>query len=191
MIRIPAIVAAALLLTIAQPAYAEVEPVSDNAEMSAMFEADQAAREGANIDWQTVMREDAARLRRTRELLDADALNTAEDYYNAAFIFQHGDEAEDYLLAHVLAVRSLALGKAKAEWIAAASLDRYLQSIARDQIFGTQRSMSPIKSANQGRYDRNLLTDKLRVEAGVEPLLEQQAKLEEMDENRPADWQLP
>ena len=191
MIRIPAIVAAALLLTIAQPAYAEVEPVSDNAEMSAMFEADQAAREGGDIDWQTVMREDAARLRRTRELLDADALNTADDYYNAAFIFQHGDEAEDYLLAHVLAVRSLALGKAKAEWIAAASLDRYLQSIARDQIFGTQRSMSPIKSANQGRYDRNLLTDKLRVEAGVEPLLEQQAKLEEMDENRPADWQLP
>ena len=191
MIRIPAIVAAALLLTIAQPAYAEVEPVSDNAEMSAMFEADQAAREGGDIDWQTVMREDAARLRRTRELLDADALNTADDYYNAAFIFQHGDEAEDYLLAHVLAVRSLALGKAKAEWIAAASLDRYLQSIARGQIFGTQRSMSPIKSANQGRYDRDLLTDKLRVETGVEPLLEQQAKLEEMDENRPAEWKLP
>ncbi|NVD44298.1 hypothetical protein [Qipengyuania atrilutea] len=189
--RTVVVLAAAVLLTMAQPAYAQDVSVADNAEMSAMFEADQAARKGDNIDWQTVMREDVARLKRTRELLDADALNTADDYYNAAFIFQHGDEAEDYLLSHVLAVRSLALGKEEAEWIAAASLDRYLQSIARGQIFGTQRSMSVTKPANQGRYDRDFLTDKLRVESGVEPLSEQQAKLAEMEENRPAEWKLP
>jgi hypothetical protein len=31
-------------------------------------------------------------------------LNTGEDFYAFAFIFQHGETADDYLFVHVLAV---------------------------------------------------------------------------------------
>lgn len=161
--------------------------VDDNREMAEMFSADQADRQG-DIDWMAVSRRDAARRGRTRELLDAGALSSPNDYYAAAFIFQHGGEPEDYLLAHVLAVRALALGHEKAEWIAAATLDRYLQSIARDQIYGTQYTMSPTDPASQGRYDRGFLPDAVRTASGVEPLAEQAAKVKAMEKRRLERW---
>ncbi|MBB3032574.1 hypothetical protein [Alteriqipengyuania lutimaris] len=176
---------AVLALLMASPAMAgDAEPVA-NAEMEAIFAADQEARQGGVKDWAAVSRADAERRARTRELLDAGALTTAEDFYAAAFVFQHGREPEDYLLAHTLAVRALGLGMAKAEWIAAATLDRYLQAIARPQVYGTQYSRFPGEPANQGRYDPELLSDTLREGAGVETLAQQQAKLDKM--NAPDD----
>lgn len=115
-------------------------------------------------------------------MLDAGLLRTGNDFYAAAMIFQHGGDAEHYLVAHALAVRALALGVAKAEWLAAASLDRYLHAIARDQIYGTQYEFDPItKKAHQGRYDPTLLPDQIRVGAGVEPLAGQEAKRQQME----------
>jgi len=177
------------LLLAAAPLAAQepATPPDGNPEMAEIFAADQADREG-EIDWTEVSRRDGARRQRTRELLDAGALFSAEDYYGAAFVFQHGGEPEDYLLAHALAVRAAALGHPKAEWIAAATLDRYLQSIARDQIYGTQYKMSPTAPASQGRYDRELLSDALRSASGVEPLSEQAAKLELMEKRRLERW---
>ena len=68
--------------------------------------------------------------------------------------------------------------------LAAASLDRYLQSIAREQIYGTQSTRYPGEDATRGRYDRDLLTDQLRVAAGTGTLAEQDAKLDK--QNAPA-----
>ncbi len=51
---------------------------------------------------------------------------------------QHGDAADDYLLAHILAVEAIVKGDASSKWISAATLDRYLQAIGKSQIFGTQ-----------------------------------------------------
>jgi hypothetical protein len=42
------------------------------------------------------------RRKRVRGLLDAGELKTSEDYVRAAFIFQHGERPDDYLLASVL-----------------------------------------------------------------------------------------
>lgn len=148
---------------------------ASNPEMTAMFEADQAARSaGPEIDWSVVSVQDAERRARTRQLLDAGQVNSAEDYYHAAFIFQHGGEPDDYLLAHVLAVTAVSKGHSRAPWIAAATLDRYLQNIGRSQIYGTQyRFPSGGGEVTQGEYDRELLPDALRVAAGV-PTLEGQ-----------------
>ena len=169
------------LLGLAAPVAAqeEAEPPSGNAEMAAIYAADQAARSGSDNDWQAIRKADRQRRARVRALLDAGALQTGADFHAAAYVFQHGDEPEDYLLAHALAVRSLGLGFKRAEWIAAATLDRYLQSIARDQIYGTQSLQYFGEPATRGRYDRTLLTDQLRVGAGVETLAEQDAMLEE------------
>lgn len=111
--------------------------------------------------------QDEARRRRTRALLGAGALTTGTDFYHAAFVFQHGSEPDDYLLAHSLAMAAVARGRADANWIAAAALDRFLQNIGRPQIFGTQYRTPPGEETTQAPYDRALVPDSLRAALGV------------------------
>ena len=187
-------VAAAVLLNLPGLALAQEASVpTDNAEMAAIFVADQAVRQ--NIDparfrdraFVEQMNADVARLRlddgqrreRTRALLDAGALQTGEDFRAAAFVFQHGSTPEDYLLAHSLAVTGVAKGSKQAAWIAAASLDRFLQSVDRKQIYGTQTRMMNVGEPTLEPYDRNLLPAAVRAAAGVPNLAEQDARLEQ------------
>jgi hypothetical protein len=153
----------------------------DNPEMAAIVAADQAARSAATIDWAKIAAEDARRRTRTYELLAQDALRTAADFDAAALVFQHGNEPADFLLAHVLATRAVALGRAKSEWLAAVTLDRYLQSVGEAQVYGTQFSYSPETGATQEPYNTALLPDAVRRAAGVHTLAEQQAQLPEME----------
>jgi hypothetical protein len=88
-------------------------------------------------DWKETQKRDQARREQARVLLARPGLS-GEDYYFAAFLFQHGEEADDYLFAHILATEAVALGYSRAKWIAAATLDRYLQQIGQKQVFGTQ-----------------------------------------------------
>ncbi len=167
--------------------------LADNAEMAALYAADQAVR--ANIDpakyrdrafVEQMNAEDAVRRTQTRALLDAGALQTGEDYRAAAFIFQHGSTPDDYLLAHSLAVTGAAKGSSGAAWIAAATLDRYLQSIDRKQIYGTQTRMVSGGEPTLEPYDRDLLPDALRTAVNVPTLLEQDARLEQFKAARSA-----
>jgi hypothetical protein len=164
----------------AQPARATGEPAKrqwpSNSEMTALFKADQAARSGTGkMDWEVVAREDAARRVRTKALLDSGALNSGDDFWHAAFVFQHGGDAESYLMAHTLATVAIARGRSDATWIAAASLDRYLQKIGQKQIYGTQYSVPEGGPATQEPYDRTLISDALRKVLGV-PLQADQEK---------------
>ena len=119
--------------------------------MTAIFDADQADRAhgGAAIDWSVVTPRDEARRARTLALLDAGALHSGDDFWHAAFVFQHGSQPDDFLLAHTLAVIAAARGRADASWIAAATLDRYLQNIGRPTL-GTQYHMPAGQQATQG-----------------------------------------
>jgi hypothetical protein len=114
--------------------------VAPNAEMAAIYQADQAPRQSAK-DFQAhaaqIEKDDAVRREKTRALLEKGELRAKEDFRLAALVFQHGAEPRDYLFAHTLALVALAKGDRSASWIASASLDRYLQSIDRPQIFGT------------------------------------------------------
>jgi hypothetical protein len=149
-------------------AYPLVAEPPSNAEMSAIYEADQADRRaGAAIDWATVTPRDEARRTRTRALLDAGALRSGEDFQHAAFVFQHGSTPDDYLLAHSLAIAAVARGRPDAAWIAAATLDRFLQTIGRSQIYGTQFHTPRDGPTTQAPYDRALLPDSLREALGV------------------------
>lgn len=128
-----------------------------NGEMTTMFEADQAARANpARIDWRVLSAADATRRVRTQALLDAGSLSSADDFYHAAFVLQHGTEPDDFLKAHALAIAAIARGRADAAWIAAATLDRYLQRIGRGQIYGTQFNR-PAKIFTQEPYRSDLL----------------------------------
>lgn len=151
-----------------------------NVEMTAIYDADQAARRAPKIDWSVVREDDRHRRVRTQALLDGGQLNSGDDFYHAAFVFQHGDLAEDYLKAHALAVVAAARGKPEATWIAAATLDRYLQRIGQPQIYGTQFLRHDDKPWTQEPYRRDLLSDALREANGVPPIAEQAKRLEGM-----------
>jgi len=165
----------ALLLAAVQPVKAERPPESstNNAEMTAIYAADQAPRTAGSVavDWTIVAPQDAERRRRTRELLDAGA---------PATVFQHGTEAADYMLAHTLAVLAAARGRSDASWMAAATLDRYLQAVGHSQIYGTQYSTPDRQNTTQEPYDRDLISDALREALGVPSQAEQEVRRREI-----------
>jgi hypothetical protein len=176
MSRICAAIAALSLFSAAPSGAQQVGAPSVNPEMTAIFDADQADRQagGAAIDWSVVGPRDEARRARTLALLNAGALRSGDDYWHAAFVFQHGMQPNDYLLAHTLAVIAAARGRADATWIAAATLDRYLQNIGQAQIYGTQFRSRPGQPTTQEPYKRALVSDALRQALGVPPQAEQE-----------------
>ena len=131
-----------------------------------------------------------ARRAETRTLLAEGKIVSSEDFSEASLIFQHGQTPDDFLFAHILAVEALTLSSSADKWMAAATLDRYLQSINQPQVFGTQ--YSGVKSAGntpkplvdphvlniqrtQQPYDTKLLSDSIR-ESFCVPNIEQQEK---------------
>lgn len=173
----------AVALAFAVPALAQETSPQNNAEMAAIFAADQAVRQVAPEKFRDrafvneMLAADAARRVQTRALLDTGALQTGEDYRAAAFVFQHGSTPEDYLLAHSLAVAAVAQGSPEGAWIAAATLDRYLQMTDKPQIYGTQTRKTRDAPATLDPYDRALIPDSLRAVFGVPPQSEQDARL--------------
>lgn len=162
--------------------YSAMPEWPDSPEMKKIFEADQAARANPKaIDWAVVGRQDEVRRKETKAMLDAGKLRSGTDFYHAAFVFQHGGSAENYLLAHSFAVIAAARGRPDATWIASATLDRYLQSIGQKQIYGTQFTTPPDKPATQEPYDRALVSDELRAALGVPPVSEQEKQRHEFE----------
>ncbi|HEY0161702.1 MAG TPA: hypothetical protein VGB69_03415 [Edaphobacter sp.] len=123
-------------------------------------------------------------------MLAKGEVQTGEDLHDAALLFQHGESADDYLLAHILAVEAVIKGNDKSKFLAAATLDRYLQSVSKPQVFGTQYAptipVQPVTAAGnvgvfKGRtwthmpIDEHLLPDAVRHDYCV-PDLEQQKR---------------
>jgi hypothetical protein len=104
---------------------------------------------------------DIARRAQVATLLQDGKLSTAEDFREAAMIFQHGSTEEDYLLAHVLAMDAMAKGDTspRARDMAALTLDRYLQRAGKKQIFGTQYLTAQYSFILQHPKDKNLDND--------------------------------
>jgi hypothetical protein len=120
-----------------------VQNLKDNEELKRLCAEDQSDRTppaGKSIDWAVVTPRDKARLRRVKEIYTQNLLQTANDYDCAATVLQHGEVAEDFLLAHEFWVVAISKGKNDQDTVsmAAASEDRFLTNIGRPQRFGTQ-----------------------------------------------------
>jgi hypothetical protein len=89
-------------------------------------------------------------------MIKTGLLSTGEDFQKAAFIFQHGTQPRDYIMAHVLALSASAVEPFSGTWIAAATFDRYLSSTGKPQVFGTALD-------DRTRFDRQFLPDSIRV----------------------------
>jgi hypothetical protein len=135
------------------------------------------------------------RKQQVHTLLASGGLKTGEDFYDAAFIFQHGESADDYLFAHVLAMDAVVKGYDIAKWIAAATLDRYLQMVHQPQVFGTQYPLDPnkphpiddntpagrFKGRTQQPYNAAFLPDSMRTDFCVASRDQQKQVLAFMD----------
>jgi len=119
-----------------------------------------------------------------RTMLVAGQITSGDDFLETAFIFQHGDTADDFLFAHILAMEAMVRGTASARWIAAATLDRYLQFTKQPQVFGTQYITDPTHPVHvagapfpSGRtlepYNDSFLSDSVRTDFCVPTLAQQ------------------
>ncbi|HVN94528.1 MAG TPA: hypothetical protein VMT38_12575 [Terracidiphilus sp.] len=195
---------------VAQPSTAEQNPsVTVPTNIHQLFVDDQAERNvrGFTPKYASDVRSrDAVRRAEARKLLAAGELKSAQDFHDAAFIFQHGSDPDDYLLAHILAIDAIVKGDASSRWIAAATLDRYLQAIGQKQVFGTQylnkgflyllqhkddpnaakSAEAQQKGMTQEPYDRTLVSDALRSEFNVPDQAAQATKLIEMNADKPS-----
>jgi hypothetical protein len=145
----------------------------DNLRIKALADEDQADRDDSKgpVDWPKVAARDLARQKEARHLLDVGEIRTDQDYFNTGLLFQHSQRPEDYLLAHVLAMGASVRGNSDARWLFAVTLDRFLNSISRPQIFGTQFETTAWNpEITQKNLDPNLLSDGLRAGMCIVPL---------------------
>jgi hypothetical protein len=120
-----------------------------------------------------------------RTMLAANQIASGRDFLEAAVIFQHGDDADDCLFAHILSMEAMARGTAAARWIAAATLDRYLQYTKQPQVFGTQYNIDQTHPVHvtgapfpYGKtlqpYNDSFLSDSVRTDFCVPRLAQQE-----------------
>lgn len=158
-----------------------------NEELSLLYQADRG--EHANVPengtppYKALRQRDRQRRERVAELVAAGALETGEDYFHAAHLFQHGDSPADAWEAHTLALKAVERGHRRARWLAAAAFDRWRMYQGEPQKYGTQYVSD---GQRQRLWDvEPSTTDAERAEWDVPPLAEQQRKAEEATRNHP------
>jgi hypothetical protein len=147
--------------------------VSSNDELKKLVRTDQADREADSIDWPAVDLRDKERATRVVQILKEGQIKTAEDFYNAGMIFQHGSSPDDIKLAFSLATISARLAPAHPapKWLAAAAWDRYMMWKKLPQWYGTQSQFFK-ETGKTSLYPilPDAVSDAERAEAQVPPL---------------------
>ena len=125
----------------------------DNAKLKQLYESDQWERKptGFTIDPGLVEAHDRDRREAVLDVIRRGEPLTANDYYHAATVFQHGSTAEDNALAYSLALLASRLdaSNSQARWLAAAAWDRSLMRRNKPQWYGTQY----VKNQSTGKWE--------------------------------------
>ena len=133
---------------------------------------DAEAKKLPNVSDYDMGQHDLARRAQTFRLPHDGKLKTAEDFRDAAIIFQHSSIPDDFLLAHVLAVDAMAKGDTSGyvRDLTAVTLDRYLTWSGKKQIFGTQYNDARFAFSLQHPKDKTLEKDKNAIPASAQTL---------------------
>lgn len=113
--------------------------LSVSEQLCCMFKTDQTDR--ITIRWLNTHR-DELRLKRVLSLYEQSLITNPQDQYYAAMIFQHGTDSTHYEIAYKLAKESAENGVTEAEWLWKAAYDRWMQSIGKPQLYGTQHTFT-------------------------------------------------
>lgn len=152
--------------------------------MKKLFDVDQSSRRGImnhKERWAKLEEEDRARRVEVMSYIANGKLASADDFYYAAMIFQHGNCVDHYKLSNQLAEKSMDMGNHDARWLYAASFDRYLMTLGKPQKFGTQY----VQDSKSGKWELYSVdpatTDEERARYDVPPLAQTQKQLDEMN----------
>ena len=158
---------------------------SINRDLYELYEADQADRRTPPIDWTLVSRRDSLRRMAVGEMLLAGEIRTADDFYHAAMVYQHGESPESFLLANWLTREAVRLDSTHepARQMVGMTHDRYLWHIDRPQVYGTQVRMAEDGLWTFEPFDPDAVTDEERANVGSLPL---QAKYEWLEQRNAA-----
>jgi hypothetical protein len=124
---------------------------SRSAELKKIFDDDQAERSETKIKPGAQFR-DRKRRERVGAIFGEGCFTSSEDFYHAAYVFQHGGDLtidmsshtvkssvpDQLFIAFVWAKRAYELGYEPAKRLTAEAVDRYLNESGRKQLFGTQ-----------------------------------------------------
>ena len=146
--------------------YPKLQQAASNL-LSKLEASDQREREKPNLtknDWLTMNKNDLKRRIQVSELFAEGCFKSAADYYNAAMIFQHGDAPDQYYQAFIWAKRSAELGNFAGKHMSFLAVDRYLVSVGKKQLFGSQYYAKKINTCFCMQPVEKSFSDKLRKE---------------------------
>ena len=159
---------------------------ADNQGLAKLEQQDQADRMPGTgkINWGVVARKDAERKREVEKILADGGIRTAQDYFNASVIFQHGEDLNDIEQAYAFAVTAVSMDdrNQQAKQMEADAWDRIMLKRNRPQWYGTQF----IRDQTTGKYamyqvDSSVITDAERQAVGLPTMSENQAHLDEIN----------
>ena len=157
-----------------------------NQALKKLEEADQSDRSpGSNkIDWDVIGKRDALRRASAAAILKAGEVRTADDYLNAAILFQHGDAIEDTELALALATTASRIdpGNKDAKILTAQAWDRILVRRGKPQWYGTQFS----RDTSTGKWvmspiEPGVVSEAQREAMGIPTISQTQAHLDALN----------
>jgi hypothetical protein len=182
--KIPSFFSLIFLVLWSQSALASPE---DNRVLATLEQQDQADRVAGTgkIDWSVVAGRDAERKREVEKILSDGGIRTAQDYFNASLIFQHGEDLRDIEQAYAFAVTAVNMDdkNQQAKQLKADAWDRIMVKRNRPQWYGTQF----IRDKATGKFamyqtDPSVISDAERQSMGLPTTSENQAHLEQVNQ---------
>jgi hypothetical protein len=155
-----------------------LEPNSALREIAAADQKDR-AMPLSEIDNAKLVVRDTERRAQVLQILSRGEVRAAEDYFNAALVFHHGEPVGDYKLAFSLMSIAAALRPERPGPRAAAcsAWDRLLLRSGKPQWYGTQFERSPKTGTMElSAIDESADTDEDRKACGVPTLQESRAR---------------
>jgi hypothetical protein len=92
-------------------------------------------------EMQEMAKRDVLRRKRVGEIFGEGCFSKAQDFANAALVYQHGDVPEHFFQTFIWAKRAVELGDPTQKRLMALGIDRYLVNIGKKQLFASQASM--------------------------------------------------
>lgn len=112
----------------------QLDPLRDKEKKSSRAPS---VKELAKLLASDLAQDSAARLARVRDIVAGGSIESARDFEMAAQILLSSSDADDLLLAHVLALAASFRGVENGLAVSATTLDRYLLATGRGQLLGT------------------------------------------------------
>lgn len=157
----------------------------NNKELVTMYEKDQASRMNGPIDWAVLSREDSIRRASVDRMIEEGKVKTAQDFYHAAMIYQHGNDTIASGKAVQYMKKAVEMDPSTNKWLLAAAIDRDLMRKGEPQIYGTQFLKNGMNEPYiQYDIDSTQVSDAQRQEYGVPTLAQQKIQLERMNQKK-------